>query len=243
MSKIGLIESLTEHKPCIPYNLQFFAEDGDGAGDGAGDGTGDGDGEGDGSDGAGTGDQAKTKTGEEKKTMTQAELNAMMKKEKASGKRSAYTALGFKDDAEAKKEMDAFKAWKESQKTDAEKQNDKLNTLTSEKSAAEKKAEYLENKFTALGEGVKLEAVDDVVTIAASKVTDDKDLKALLADMKKNPTYASFFGEANSDGSSRGTGTGVGSGKGASSKSTGMGARLASANKSSSTTKSSYFSH
>jgi hypothetical protein len=236
-------------KYVLPYHMQFFADAGAGDGAGAEDDDEDdedddeGDGDGDGKNDK-TGDQAKGKTGNEKKEFTQAELNKMMKAEKDSGKRAMLKSFGFKDEKEAKAAMDALKKFQDSQKTETEKQTEKVNTLTSEKTAAEKRAEYLENKFTALGEGVKLDVVDDIVTMAMSKVTDDKDLKAVLADMKKNATYAAFFTEAG-DGSngSNGTGTGVNGGKKTGGKVTGMGARLAAAGKPATTAKSSYFSN
>lgn len=220
-------------------NLQFFAEDGADDTSGA-----DNAGDEQGNEG-GTGDQNQGKSGE--KTFTQAEVNAMMKAEKSSGRQSILKELGIeaKDTKDAKAQVAAYLQFVESQKTEAQKSKEKLEALTSEKSAAEQKALLLESKFTAIAEGVKLEDVDDVLTLAMSKVTDDKDLKTVLGEMKEK--YPSFFsGKEDQGGKGTGTGTGVGSGSGKSSAqgSTGIGSRLAASRTQSSTnqTKSSYFS-
>lgn len=55
--------------------------------------------------------------------------------------------------------------------------------------------------------GVNKDAVDDVITIAMSKVTDDKPLETVLDEMKKETRYASFFNsDSNNNNSSGNTG-------------------------------------
>jgi hypothetical protein len=223
----------------LPMHLQFFADGGTGAADGAGDSEG-GENDDDNSDGKEAGDQNQNKAGDNK-TLTQAELNAMMKKEKDSGKRAILKELGLTDP----KEIAKVKALLDSQKTEQEKKDEALTTAKNEAAEAKKEAAHLSNKFTAMGEGVKLEVVDDVIAIATLKVTETKDLKAVIAEMKTNAAYASFFTDGSSAGSSNGTGTGVGSGKkggNGNGATTGLGSRLATANKPTTQAKSSYFS-
>lgn len=224
-----------ETKLPLKMNLQLFAADGgDGAGDGAG--TGEGAGEGDADSGTGTDDTSGGKS--DTKTFTQDDLNSVGKAEKEKGKRSALKALGFEDEKTAKAEIEAYKAWKESQKTEQEKLEEAKKALESKATVAEQRAAYLENKLTVLSMGVSKDSVDDVLTIANAKVTDEKNLDAVLKEMKEQPKYKGFFEEG---ASSSGTGTDVSHGRDTN-KSNGIGARLASSkNKSGTTTKSAYF--
>lgn len=219
----------------MPFNLQFFAEDGSDDSEATGDSTDTGE---DNQEEGNKDDQSQNKSGTEK-TFTQADINKMMKAEKESGKRAILKELGLTDVKTAKEGLKSYQVYLDSQKTDTEKKDEAITTLSSEKSQAEQKAYLLECKFTAITEGVKLDSVDDVIALAVSKVTDDKDLKTVLTEMKEK--YPSFFTEDSQEGSSKGTGTGVSSGskKGATS---GIGSRLASANKSTKTGKSAYFS-
>lgn len=219
--------------------LQFFAEDGSAGSEGAGDSQGgdQGDGDTDGDDN--NGDQNQDGKSGEEKTFTQAELNKMMKAEKDSGKRSILKMLGVKDEKAAKEAMAEYNNYLESKKTKEEKDSEKLATLETQKSEAEKKAMFLENKFTAITEGVKLEAVEDVVALATLKVTDDKDFKTVIGEMKTK--YPDFF-TGTQGSSSLGTGSSVNASR-SNNKEQGLGATLASSIKATQTTKSSYFSN
>ena len=196
----------------MKMNLQFFAEpDGNGGGgtDDAGSGTGN---EG-GADGGSQGNQSNPagdgKTGETTKTFTQAELSAVAANEKKQGKQSIMNLFGVKDEKEAKEQAEAFKKWQESQKDLETKLKDSQTSLNE----ANTKAAAAENKLTLMMAGVNKDSIDDALAIAALKVTDDKDLNAVIEDMKKEPKYKGFFttngssGTGNPDGH-QGTGAG-----------------------------------
>lgn len=196
----------------IKMNLQFFAEGGGDNGGGTGD---DGSGAGNqgGNDGGSQGNQGNPagdgKTGENNKTFTQAELSAVAANEKKQGKQSIMNLFGVKDEKEAKAQAEAFKKWQESQKDLETKLKDSQTSLNE----ANSKAAAAENKLTLMMAGVNKDSIEDALAIAALKVTDDKDLNAVIEEMKKEPKYKGFFasngssGTGNPDGH-QGTGTG-----------------------------------
>lgn len=212
-----------KRKHLIPYNIQFFAESGDAGADGGDgadtdvkDGSNDASGTGnDSSGGSGSGGDGK---GE--KTFTQAEVNKMMTREKREGKKSILSSLGFKTEEDAKKAVSLLNALMDSQKTDADKANDKAKGAEAEKDDAVKRAEAAENKLACVMAGVNKDSVEDVLAIALLKVTEDKNLDKVLEEMKKEKRYGSFFGIGDdSNGSGTGTSPGhSGSGKGKDSK-------------------------
>lgn len=212
-------------KTALPkMNLQLFAEGTDEGKDGSGEG------EGTNSEEGGTEEQDGGSEGSDggEKTFTQSDVNAMMAKEKRSGKSSILKLFGVSDEKAAKTEAEAYKAWKESQKTDEQKQTEAQAELENSKAEAERRAQAAESKLALLEAGVNKDSLDDVLAIAIVKVTEEKDLNAVLADMKKELRYNSFF-ESSSQGSGGGAGTGgnVGHrGKGGADKSENIGARL-----------------
>ena len=181
-------------KLLLPLNIQFFAED-----DGS-----EGDDDGTGAEGTGSGDEGNqdlggegTKTGE---TFTQEQVNAIAAREKAQGRNAMMKLFGVKDEKAAKEQAEAFKKWQESQKDNEQ----KLKDAKASASEAEKRALAAEAKCACMSAGVQKESIDDALAIASLKVTDDKDLNAVLEEMKKEPRYKGFFGTATG---SSGTGT------------------------------------
>lgn len=213
-------------KTTLPkMNLQLFAEGTDGGKDGSGEG------EGTNSEGEGTEGQDGGSEGSDggEKTFTQSDVNAMMAKEKRSGKSSILKLFGIADEKAAKTEAEAYKAWKESQKTDEQKQTEAQAELENSKAEAERRAQAAESKLALLEAGVNKDSLDDVLAIAIVKVTEEKDLNAVLADMKKELRYNSFFESSSQDSGagSAGTGSNVGHrGKGGADKGENIGARL-----------------
>ena len=215
----------------FPMNLQFFAEgEGEGSeGEGA---------EGTGTQGAeGTGDQNHPDNGESGETFTQEQVNAIASREKSQGKAAIMKMFGVKDEKTAKAQAEEFKKWQESQKNTEDKLKDSEKNL----SEAESRAAAAEMKLSCVMAGVNKDSVDDVLAIATVKVTDDKDLDAVLEEMKKEPKYKGFFDSTN--GGSNGTGSSAehkgGAGTGAT---TNLGERLGK-QKSEGATKSAFFSN
>lgn len=179
----------------LPLDLQFFAE---GSDEGA-----DGDVDNKGNDGSDVKDQASNNNPGEK-TFTQAQVSAMMAKEKNEGKRSALKALGFNSEADAKKAIEAYNSFLNLQKTDEQKLSDEIKKAQDESNENLSRAIEAENKLSCLEAGVNKESLADVLAIASTKVTDEKDLSKVLEEMKKDKRYSSFF-----EGSQVGSGTGT----------------------------------
>ena len=176
------------------------------------------------------------KTDPSGKTYTQEQIKSMMANEKRTARQALLKELGFdiKDDksftdtmANIKKTLDAGKT---QQQLDAEARKAAEDALKT----AEGKAQQLEMKVAALAAGVKADCLDDVITLAANKVTETETIDKVLQSIKTK--YPTFFGESNPDG----TGSGANPAKKGNNKGEGMGARLAKAHKSN-PGKSSYF--
>lgn len=235
---------------------QFFAEnDADDNDDNHDDDTDDTDdtNKGDDTDGAGKGkgdDKSGAKDGKKSgKTFSQEQVTKMMTREKNQGRNAALKELGI--DPKDTKAVAMVKALIESQKTEEQKQAEKDAEAQNKANEAERRAQVAEAKAEAMMLGVKPQYVDDVVTLALAKMTDDSDLKTIIGEFKTK--YSVWFGESDDDDDKgkgkdkgktgqKGTGSSVkGSGKekkGDENK--GLGARLA-AQRKSGNKKSSYW--
>ena len=213
--------------------LQFFAEGGAGGDSGTGGSEGGSEG-GEGGSGEGTG-------GKSGKTFTQEEVNRLMKAEKESAKKALLKELGVEDAKSAKEGLAKYKEILDKDKTDAQKAQDDLAAETKAKAEAEKRALLAEAKVEVLSAGCKPEYLDDVITLAMTKVSDDKDLAAVVKEMKEDTKYSAFFGEGGSGSGDKGTGGGSGfKRKGDPDKKGSLGARLG-AQTAKSTSKNPYF--
>lgn len=103
--------------------------------------------------------------------------------------------LGIDDEVSLKDIVDKHKQDEESKKTDLEKKNDELSktrTLLIEEREARIIAEA---KLSAIQLGAKPELVDDLVIVAKSKVTKDKDISAVITEMKDSESGKIYFVE------------------------------------------------
>lgn len=167
----------------------------------------------------------------EEKTFTQAQVTRMMSKEKKQGKNSVYKELGI--DPKDTKMIAMFKAFVNSQKSDEDVAAENKAENDAKLAEAERKALTAELKAEAMMMGVKTQYVEDIVTLAMSKMTDeDADAKVIMGEFKRK--YPVWFGEGSGEDDSESTGKkGTGSSvsnkdknnKGGKSKS--LGARLA----------------
>ncbi len=121
--------------------------------------------------------------GEEAKTFTQEELDKIVKERVAR----------VKKDQPPKEELEAFKQWQESQKTEEEKKNEALNNAEKARVAAEERALLAETKVTCLSKGVASTSVDDVVILAKSMLNDDLTMEQAIDKVLEK--YPSFKGE------------------------------------------------
>lgn len=162
------------------------------------------------------------------KTFTQAEVNRMMKAEKESGRRSILKELGVEDVKGTKEALEKYQKYLDSQKSDLEKANENLNETQAKLTYAENRANKAEFCLKAIAEfEANPKSVDDLVAIAMTKVTDDKDIATVLKEMKENEAYNGFFTKSSSSSGSSGTGNPLPKGKSNSNGSESYGARLA----------------
>lgn len=164
------------------------------------------------------------------KTFTQAQVTRMMSKEKRQGKNSVYKELGI--DPKDTKMIAMFKAFVSSQKSEDEKAAEKKAEDDAKYAEAEKRALTAELKAEAMMMGVEPQYVDDIVTLAMSKMTDeDADVKVIIGEFKKKyPVWFKESDEGSETAGKRGTGSSVGnkSRKGSTGgEKGGIGARLA----------------
>ena len=129
------------------------------------------------------------------KTFTQEQVNRMMTREKNQGRNSVYKELGI--DPKDTKSIAMVKAMLDSQKTDEERDAEKRSENESKITEAEQRAVFAEAKAEAMVLGVKTQYVDDVVTLALSKMTEDSDLKTIIGEFKTK--YPVWFGESEKD--------------------------------------------
>ena len=162
------------------------------------------------------------------KTFTQAEVNRMMKAEKESGRRSILKELGVEDVKSTKEALEKYQKYLDSQKSDLEKANENLNETQAKLTSAENRANKAEFCLKAIAEfEANPKSVDDLVAIAMTKVTDDKDIATVLKEMKENEAYNGFFAKSSSSSGSSGTGNPLPKGKSNNNGSESYGARLA----------------
>lgn len=182
------------------------------------------------------------------KTFTQDQVNRMMTREKNQGRNAVYKELGI--DPKDTKAIAMVKALIDSQKTDEQKAAEKESENQTKMNEAEQRAQVAEAKAEAMMLGVKTQYVDDVVTLALAKMTEDSDLKTIIGEFKTK--YPVWFGESSEEDDKnkdkgkgktgqRGTGSSVkNSDKEKKGEEKGLGARLAAQRKSSGK-KSSYW--
>ena len=131
----------------------------------------------DGADGEGEGTETNPT---EEKTFTQEEVNRMIKDRVAREKKGQLS----------KEELKAYQDWKESQKTEAQKQSEALTNAEKAKQDAEERANTLEAKVTCLSKGVLADSVDDVVILAKAMVSDDVTMdQAVDKVLEKYPSF------------------------------------------------------
>lgn len=165
----------------------------------------------------------------QERTFGQAQVSAMMAKEKAQGRNSVYSELGIDpNDTELIAMVKSFASARTNVEQIENNQNVETRILE-----AEHRAVVAEMKAEALAQGAGPQYVDDVVTLAMSKLdADDKaDLKTVLGEIRaKYPTLFNDSKEKDDESiGSKGTGTSVNSAQQSGEKNKGaeLGTRLA----------------
>lgn len=131
-------------------------------------------------DGADGEDEGTETNPTEEKTFTQEEVNRMIKDRVAREKKGQLS----------KEELKAYQEWKESQKTEAQKQSEALTNAEKAKQDAEERANTLEAKVTCLSKGVLADSVDDVVILAKAMISEEVTMdQAVDKVLEKYPSF------------------------------------------------------
>lgn len=149
------------------------------------------------------GTEVQTQATEEIKTAETSKTNEQNKidVEKVKGDAIAeyLKELGVEDGDTLKGIVTKAKEEEEKNKTDLEKSNDTL-TATTKELVAEREARIIaEAKLSAIQLGAKPELVDDLVIIAKAKVTKDKDINVIIAEIKDSTSGKVYFSNEDED--------------------------------------------
>lgn len=102
-------------------------------------------------------------------------------------------SLGVEDTEKLKDIVTKQKEAEDANKTELQRSNDTL-TETTKQLAAEREARMISDaKLEAIKQGARTELVDDLVIVAKSKVTKDKDIKAVIAEIKDSEVGKVYF--------------------------------------------------
>lgn len=131
-------------------------------------------------------EKEETKTKEEKP-----EVDVEAVKEQAV--KDYMKSLGIEDDEKLKGIVTKAKEDEEKNKTDLEKKDDVIKETTRQLVEEREARQTAEAKLAAIKLGAKPEAVDDLVVIAKSRVTKDKDINKVIAEIKDGTNGKMYF--------------------------------------------------
>lgn len=102
-------------------------------------------------------------------------------------------SLGIEDDEKLKGIVTKAKEDEEKNKTDLEKKDDVIRETARQLVEEREARQTAEAKLAAIKLGAKPEAVDDLVVIAKSRVTKDKDINKVIAEIKDGTNGKMYF--------------------------------------------------
>lgn len=126
-------------------------------------------------------------------TSTQQNNNVDVEKVKGDAISEYLKSLGVENSDSLQAIVKKAKEDEEANKTDLQKKDDEL-TATTKELVNEREARVIaEAKLSAIQLGAKPELVDDLVIVAKAKVTKDKDINAVIAEMKDSTNGKIYF--------------------------------------------------
>ena len=139
-------------------------------------------------------------TAEPIKTFSQEDVNGIVKKESSKQTEKLLKDLGIEDFGNAKEGLTKFREWQESQKTEQQKKDEKLQELETNYSSTSDENTVLKAQISAMKVGVKADSVSDVVTLAKTMLSDEVDMDAAIAAIVgKYPHFAEAAPEESSE--------------------------------------------
>lgn len=141
----------------------------------------------------GTQNQQTQQSTKQNVTETQTETKVDVEKVKSEALSGFLKELGVEDAEALRGIVTKHKEDEDKNKTELERKNDTL-TQTTKELAEEREARIIaEAKFSAVQLGAKPEIVEDLVIVAKSKVTKDKDINAVIAEIKDSASGKVYF--------------------------------------------------
>lgn len=132
-------------------------------------------------------------------TNTQQNNNVDVEKVKGDAITEYLKSLGVESSESLQAIVKKAKEDEEANKTDLQKKDDAL-TATTKELVDEREARVIaEAKLSAIQLGAKPELVDDLVIVAKAKVTKDKDINAVIAEMKDSTNGKIYFATGEED--------------------------------------------
>ena len=132
-------------------------------------------------------------------TSTQQNNNVDVEKVKGDAIAEYLKSLGVESSESLQAIVKKAKDDEEANKTDLQKKDDAL-TATTKELVDEREARVIaEAKLSAIQLGAKPELVDDLVIVAKAKVTKDKDINAVIAEMKDSTNGKIYFATGDED--------------------------------------------
>lgn len=126
----------------------------------------------------------------EDKTFSQEDVNKIAAKEAKKATEKLLKQLGVTDFNSAKDGLKKFKEYQDSQKTEAQKAEERAKELEKENATVLSRAETLEAELTALKADVNPDSVGDVVVLAKNLLSEDVDMNdAIKQVLKKYPHF------------------------------------------------------
>lgn len=129
----------------------------------------------------------------EEKLFKQEDVNNIVAREVKENQEKLFKDLGIEDFESAKDGLAKFREWQDEQKTEKEKATEKMNALEKENADFKAQLSTLAAKNEALKQGVKGEAVDDVILLAQSQVSEEVTIEQAIKNvLEKYPQFGSL---------------------------------------------------
>jgi hypothetical protein len=122
--------------------------------------------------------------------LPQSEVNRIVARERRKAQEKLLKELGIEDFENAKEGLQKFREWQESQKTEAQKQAERLQQLEQQFNAVQQEKETLLAQLAAVKAGVHADFVEDVIVLAQRLVNEDTTIdEAIQKVIEKYPHF------------------------------------------------------
>lgn len=141
----------------------------------------------------------------EKKEEQKQEEKVDVEKVKSEALSNFMKEIGVEDKDALKGIIAKAKEEEDKNKTDLQKANDSLTEATKQLAEERKARLVAEAKVSAMQLGAKPELVEDLVIVAMTKVTKEKDINTVISEMKDSQTGKVYFAEKEEEENEKGT--------------------------------------